>query len=195
MAAGNPIGFANKSVNSAKAVAGTQYCFLPMIATIGFGSGMPEANHKEIRLRHNSYFSLCSSALCADLPGCPFGRRSRLSVFVPAECRAGCHFALALYENGEFEVIFTSGRKANPVKATVGAISADGSQAELAAGPGFDSPDVGYGGADDISYRFNQNRTTTGTDSACSPHVGMREKNETTQKLSHVASGQRSLVD
>jgi hypothetical protein len=67
---------------------------------------------------------------------------------------AGFNFALALYENGAFEVIFTSGRKATPVKATVGAISADGRQAELAAGPDFDFPDVGYGGEDDISYRF-----------------------------------------
>jgi hypothetical protein len=67
---------------------------------------------------------------------------------------AGYNFALAVYENGEFEVIFTSGRKATPVKATVGALNADGKQAVLAAGPAFDFPSVGYGGDDDINYRF-----------------------------------------
>ena len=64
------------------------------------------------------------------------------------------NFLLALYENGEFETIFASGRKATPVKATIGALSADGKFAILAEGPGFDYPSVGYGGADDINYKF-----------------------------------------
>ncbi len=67
---------------------------------------------------------------------------------------AGFNFALALYESGEFEVIFTSGRKASAVKATVGVLSADGKQAVLAAGPDFDFPGVGYCGDDDIDFRF-----------------------------------------
>ncbi len=67
---------------------------------------------------------------------------------------AGFNFALAIYESGQFEAIFTSGRKATPVKATIGAISADGKQAILAAGPDFDFPDVGYGGEDDLNFRF-----------------------------------------
>lgn len=64
------------------------------------------------------------------------------------------NFALALYENGEFEVIFTSGRKAKPVKATVGALSADRKTAVHAEGPAFDFPKVGFGGVDDLNYRF-----------------------------------------
>ncbi len=64
------------------------------------------------------------------------------------------NFLLALYENGEFESIFASGRKATPVKATIGALSADGRTAVVAEGPGFDYPSVGYGGADDVNYRF-----------------------------------------
>jgi hypothetical protein len=67
---------------------------------------------------------------------------------------AGFLFALALYENGEFEVIYTSGRKSTPVKATVGALSADGKTAALAAGPAFDFPAVGFGGDDDEGFRF-----------------------------------------
>lgn len=67
---------------------------------------------------------------------------------------ASIGFMLALYENGEFEAIFTSGRKASPLEATVGALSADGSMAVMAEGPAFDYPNVGYGGDDDLSYRF-----------------------------------------
>jgi hypothetical protein len=67
---------------------------------------------------------------------------------------AGLLFALALYENGEFEVIYTSGRKATPVKATVGALSADGKTAAPAAGPAFDFPAVAFGGDDDEGFRF-----------------------------------------
>lgn len=66
---------------------------------------------------------------------------------------AGYNFALALYENGEAEVIFSSGRKAAPVRAAVGVLSAGGT-AVTAAGPGFDFPDVGYGGEDDLNFRF-----------------------------------------
>lgn len=69
--------------------------------------------------------------------------------------RAGFNFALALHENGDAEVIYTSGRKASPVKATVGIVSADGT-AVLAAGPDFDFPNVGYGGEDDVSIRFKK---------------------------------------
>ena len=64
------------------------------------------------------------------------------------------NFLLALYENGEFEAIFASGRKGKPVKATIGALSADGKTAVVAEGPGFDYPAVGYGGADDVNYKF-----------------------------------------
>lgn len=67
---------------------------------------------------------------------------------------AGFNFALALYENGEFEVIFTSGRKSSPVKATIGASGPDGKEAVTAAGPAYDFPTVGYGGDDDINFRF-----------------------------------------
>lgn len=67
---------------------------------------------------------------------------------------SACSFALALYENGEFEVIFTSGRKGVPVKATVGATSPDGKTAVQAEGPAFDFPGVGFGGDDDQNYRF-----------------------------------------
>jgi hypothetical protein len=65
------------------------------------------------------------------------------------------NFLLAIHENGEFESIFASGRKATPVKATVGALSADGKTAVTAAGPGIDYPPVGYGSEDDVSYRFS----------------------------------------
>ena len=64
------------------------------------------------------------------------------------------NFLLSIYENGEFEVTFASGRKATPVKATIGAVSADGKTTVLAEGPAFDYPTVGYGGADDVNYKF-----------------------------------------
>jgi hypothetical protein len=64
------------------------------------------------------------------------------------------NFLLALYENGEFEAIFASGRKGTSVKATIGALSADGKIAVVAEGPGFDYPSVGFGGADDVNYKF-----------------------------------------
>src|SRR5262245_33113445 len=48
------------------------------------------------------------------------------------------NFLLAIYENGEFEVTFASGRKATAVKATIGAVSADGKTTVLAEGPAFD---------------------------------------------------------
>lgn len=67
---------------------------------------------------------------------------------------AGFNFALSLYENGEFESIFTSGRKGTPVKALIGALSADGKTQVVAEGPGFDFPAVGYGGDDDVNYKF-----------------------------------------
>jgi hypothetical protein len=70
-------------------------------------------------------------------------------------------FALAISEGGEFEVIFTSGRKGIPVKATVGATSPDGKPAVLAEGPAFDYPNVGFGGADDVNYRFRPVRPRT----------------------------------
>jgi hypothetical protein len=63
-------------------------------------------------------------------------------------------YALALYENGEFEVIFTSGRKGVAVKATIGATNADGRTAVMAEGPAFDFPPVSFGGTDDVNYRF-----------------------------------------
>jgi hypothetical protein len=43
---------------------------------------------------------------------------------------------------------------AHAVKATVGAAGADGKQAVMAAGPDFDFPNVGYGGDDDVNFRF-----------------------------------------
>jgi hypothetical protein len=68
--------------------------------------------------------------------------------------KSSYNFLLGLYENGEFEVIFASGRKNTAVKATVGAVSADGKTAVVAAGPGFDYPPVGYGGDDDLNFQF-----------------------------------------
>jgi hypothetical protein len=67
-------------------------------------------------------------------------------------------FAIALYEGGDFEVIFTSGRKGQAVKATIGASDADGRAAVMAEGPAFDFPPVSFGGADDLSYRFTPTR-------------------------------------
>jgi len=67
---------------------------------------------------------------------------------------AGFHFALVLYEGGEFDGILTSGRKSSAVRATVGALSADGKLAVLAAGPDFDFPGVDYGGDEDVTFRF-----------------------------------------
>ena len=64
------------------------------------------------------------------------------------------NFLLTLYENGEFETTFASGRKGTPLKATIGAVAADGKTAILAEGPNFDYPAVGYGGADDLNYKF-----------------------------------------
>ena len=68
--------------------------------------------------------------------------------------KSSFNFLLALHENGQFEVTFASGRKATPVSATIGALSADGKTAVVAEGPKFDYPAVGYGGADDINYLF-----------------------------------------
>jgi hypothetical protein len=68
--------------------------------------------------------------------------------------KSSFNFLLALYENGEFEVIFASGRKNTAVSATVGALSADGKTAVVAAGPGFDYPPVGFGGDDDLNFQF-----------------------------------------
>jgi acetylornithine deacetylase/succinyl-diaminopimelate desuccinylase-like protein len=67
--------------------------------------------------------------------------------------RASYNFALALYENGSFETIFTSGRKSTSVGATIGAVGADGRDTHLAS---MDAafPDVGYGGDDDRNYLF-----------------------------------------
>jgi len=64
------------------------------------------------------------------------------------------NFLLSLYENGEFEVTFASGRKGATLKASIGAIAADGKTAVAAEGPNFDFPAVGYGGADDLNYKF-----------------------------------------
>ena len=65
------------------------------------------------------------------------------------------NFFVVLHERGEFEVVFASGRKATPARATIGALSADGKSAVTAEGPGFDYPSVGYGGDDDVAYRFS----------------------------------------
>jgi hypothetical protein len=54
----------------------------------------------------------------------------------------------------DFRMEAGHGRKAKPVKATIGALSADGRIAVVAEGPGFAYPAVGYGGADDVNYRF-----------------------------------------
>jgi hypothetical protein len=67
---------------------------------------------------------------------------------------AAVNFALALYENGEFETIYTSARKGSPVKGTIGAVNADGKTAILAAGPAYDFPNVTFGNDDDQGFRF-----------------------------------------
>jgi hypothetical protein len=70
-----------------------------------------------------------------------------------AFARSSYNFLIALSESGEFEVIFASGRRGAPVKALVGATGPDG-LAVTAEPFGFDYPTVGFGGADDVTYRF-----------------------------------------
>lgn len=70
---------------------------------------------------------------------------------------AGFNFGLALYENQSFEAVFSSGRKRTPVKATIGALAADG-QRFVSAGADIDFPGVGYGGEDDVNYLFSIRR-------------------------------------
>ena len=67
---------------------------------------------------------------------------------------AALSFLIALHENGEFEVVYTTARKAAATSAVVGATSADGATRVSAAGPGFDFPAVGFGGEDDVAFRF-----------------------------------------
>ena len=66
----------------------------------------------------------------------------------------GLSFMIAIYENGEFEVIYTTAREAGARDGFVGAISGDGAVRVTAAGPGFAFPTVGFGGDDDIAFRF-----------------------------------------
>lgn len=71
-----------------------------------------------------------------------------------APAASALSFIVALYETGEFEVIYTTARKSGALAATVGAISADGAGRVTAAGPAFDFPAVGFGGDDDVTFRF-----------------------------------------
>jgi hypothetical protein len=63
-------------------------------------------------------------------------------------------FAIAIHEEGTFEVIYTAARKGSLLAGTVGALSLDGAASVLAAGPTFDFPAVGFGGEDDQSFVF-----------------------------------------
>lgn len=64
------------------------------------------------------------------------------------------NFALALYENGSFEVILTSVVRGSTIRGTIGALAADGRTAVTAAGPRTEFPAVGFGGDDDVNYLF-----------------------------------------
>jgi hypothetical protein len=77
-----------------------------------------------------------------------------LSVAAERDPEGRYYFALALYENGSFEVIMTSAVRGATIRGTVGALSADGTTAVTAAGPGFDYPNVGFGGDDDVNFLF-----------------------------------------
>jgi hypothetical protein len=63
-------------------------------------------------------------------------------------------FLIAIYETGEFEVVYTSARNSSKLSGVAGATNHDGSARVTAPGPGFDFPAVGFGGADDVTYRF-----------------------------------------
>ena len=71
-----------------------------------------------------------------------------------APAASALSFLVALHENGEFEVVYTTVRKSAATAATVGAVSADDVARVTAAGPGFDFPAVGFGGEDDVAFRF-----------------------------------------
>lgn len=67
---------------------------------------------------------------------------------------AALSFLVAIHENGQFEVVYTTARRSAALSAVVGAVSADGTMRVTAAGPGFDFPAVGFGGEDDVAFRF-----------------------------------------
>ncbi|MFA6234320.1 MAG: T9SS type A sorting domain-containing protein [Bacteroidota bacterium] len=74
-------------------------------------------------------------------------------------------FAIILYEQGGFEVIFVAGRFSSPLTGTVGAINADGSVATLLPGsPAFPYPTVTADPTDDVHYIFDW--SNVGTDAA-----------------------------
>jgi len=77
-----------------------------------------------------------------------------LSVGAMRDPQGRYNFALALHENGSFEVILTSVVRGSTIRGTIGALSADGRTAVTAAGPRVEFPAVGFGGSDDVAYHF-----------------------------------------
>ena len=69
---------------------------------------------------------------------------------------AALSFLVAIHESGDFEVVYTTARKAMPLAAVVGATSVDGTRRVTAAGPEFDFPTVGFGGEDDVAFKFKR---------------------------------------
>jgi hypothetical protein len=69
---------------------------------------------------------------------------------------AALSFLVALYENGDFEIVHTAARTAGPLSGIVGAINANGSVRVGADKAGIDFPAVGFGGEDDVAYRFKK---------------------------------------
>jgi hypothetical protein len=74
-------------------------------------------------------------------------------------------FAIVLYEQGGFEVVFVAGRTDGTLTGTAGAVNADGSVATLLPGsPAFPYPTVTADPTDDLHYIFDW--SNVGTDAA-----------------------------
>ncbi len=79
--------------------------------------------------------------------------------------RSNVSFAIALYEQGGFEIIFVAGRTNGTLSGSVGAVNADGSVVTLLPGsPRLPYPDVTADPNDDIRYIFDW--SNVGTDAA-----------------------------
>jgi hypothetical protein len=91
-------------------------------------------------------------------------------------------FAIVLYEQGGFEVVFVANRADGTLTGTVGAINADGSTATLLPGsPSFAYPGVTADPNDDVRYIFEW--SNVGTDGALTASLtpAMARINEPTQ--------------
>ncbi|MFZ1729334.1 MAG: T9SS type A sorting domain-containing protein [Bacteroidota bacterium] len=81
--------------------------------------------------------------------------------------RSNVSFAIVLYEQGGFDVVFVAGRTDGTLTGTVGAVNADGSITTLLPGsPRFPYPEVTADPTDDVRYIFNW--SSVGTDAALS---------------------------